>query len=154
MSYDINKSVSVTGHRVLSSGFDKKELENTFDMLIKSGYENFYVGMALGFDSVCFEILSELKKTNDIKIIACLPCEEQDELWNKTQKKKYREYLSSADEKIVISEKYMPTCMNERNKYMVDNSSVLVAYIYRSSGGAYNTVKYALEKQKYIIYIK
>ena len=36
---------------------------------------------------------------------------------------------------------------------MVDKVSILVAYIYKSTGGAYQTAKYAVEKGVKIIYV-
>ena len=53
--------------------------------------------------------------------------------------------LSVADEVIYVSREYTPYCMIKRNMYMVDNSSVLVAYKRRESGGSANTVNYALK---------
>ena len=43
--------------------------------------------------------------------------------------------------------------MMERNRFMVDNSSILLAYLREDRGGTYNTVKYAEKKQKQIIRI-
>ena len=36
--------------------------------------------------------------------------------------------------------------MLKRDRYMVDNSDIVVAYLTKSSGGTYYTVKYANEK--------
>lgn len=146
------KAVAVTGHRIVKD-LDKKNLKNIFRELIEKEYNVFYVGMALGFDIICFKTLLELKGQYNIKIIACIPCENQDSLWSEKQKKEYRNLLNFADEKVVLSKEYTSSCMQKRNEYMVDNSDVLVAYLKRNSGGTYNTVKYAVEKQKEIIYV-
>ncbi len=151
---DINECVAVTGHRIVKKDFNEEELEKEINLLIEKGCKYFFVGMALGFDSLCFEILYKLKKSKNIKIIACLPCKEQDSLWNSVQKETYRKNLNNADEIVIMSDKYDCACMQKRNRYMVDNSAYLIAYVYRSSGGAYNTVKYAVEKNKNVIYIK
>ena len=39
-------------------------------------------------------------------------------------------------------------------KYMVDNSSVLIAFLNKKSGGTYNTVKYAVEKGDVNVQVK
>ena len=146
------KAVAVTGHRIVKD-LDKKNLKNIFRELIEKEYNVFHVGMALGFDIICFKTLLELKAQYNIKIIACIPCENQDSLWSEKQKKEYRNLLNFADEKVILSKEYTSSCMQKRNEYMVDNSMVIVAYLKRNSGGTYNTVKYAVEKQKEIIYV-
>lgn len=151
---NINECVAVTGHRVVKKDFNVEELEKEINLLIEKGCKYFFVGMALGFDSICFEILYKIKQKKDVKIIACLPCKEQDSLWNSVQKEVYRKNLKKADEIVIMSDEYDNACMQKRNRYMVDNSAYLIAYLYRSSGGAYNTVKYAIENKKEVIYIK
>ena len=51
--------------------------------------------------------------------------------------------LSLADEKIILQEKYDKYCMINRNKFMVDNCSALVAYLRKNTGGTAYTVNYA-----------
>jgi uncharacterized phage-like protein YoqJ len=59
--------------------------------------------------------------------------------------------LSVADQKIVISEEYTAWCMQKRNQFMVDNSSVLISYLRENKGGTLNTVNYAKKKNIKII---
>lgn len=52
--------------------------------------------------------------------------------------------MSQADEVIVLSENYYPRCFLERDEFMVDNASLLIAYYDgRERGGTYYTVKKA-----------
>ena len=141
----INKArtCAVTGHRVLDAEFNPKKLEKLLKELIDGGFNTFLVGMAIGFDTACFKILRKLKKKNSLSIIACVPCKSQDLKFSLEQKKEYKEMLAVADEVIILSEKYSPSCMQKRNKYMVDNASVLVAYLRRDFGGTYKTYQYA-----------
>lgn len=148
---DLKKACSFTGHRVLYKDFNREKLCEELVKLINVGVDTFLVGMALGFDTECFKVLEELREKNKIKIIACVPCPEQDLYFNKKQKKEYARMLSSADEVKVISEKYTPYCMMERNRYMVDNSEYLVVYIRRESGGTKRTLNYAVDKERIII---
>ena len=60
---------------------------------------------------------------------------------------------SFCDERVVISKEYTAGCMMKRNRYMVDNADVVLAYLKKSSGGTYNTVKYAVSEGKEVIYI-
>ncbi len=150
---NVEKTCSFSGHRILSSNFDKEELKNVVYGLIARGFDKFLVGMALGFDTECFKILEEIRRENDIKIVACVPCKDQSEFFKKKQKEEYRRMLDSADETIILAENYYEGCMFERNRYMVDNSSVLVAYLNFNRGGTYQTCRYAASLDKEIIYI-
>lgn len=147
------KTVSVTGHRVLREGFDKEKVKSVFLERIRLGYDTFLIGMAVGFDTVCFQVLEEIRRLLPIKIIACIPCEHQDQKFSYLQKKEYQRMLEVADEKILVSKDYTPYCMQKRNMFMVDNSSLLIAYLRESNGGAKNTVEYAKNKNVSIIYV-
>ena len=151
----INKNITcaVTGHRNIQDKIDTEKLKNIFIDLIEKYYKYFLIGMAVGFDMLCFEILYNLKKEYDIKLIACVPCENQSKNYSIQEKEKYDNFLSVADEVILISKNYTKYCMFNRNKFMVDNSSCLVAYLRENKGGTKNTVKYAENKDINIIYI-
>lgn len=146
-----DKTCAITGHRVLEKGIDEQKIRDIFLKLIDSGKENFLCGMALGFDSLCFDILKEIRKSKNIKIIACIPCFSQDKSFNFKQKQEYKKMKEEADEKIFISKEYTPYCMMKRNMFMVDNCSVLVAYLNKNTGGTKNTVEYAKKRNVPII---
>ena len=147
------KTCAFTGHRIISDNFDAKELKNVVNQLIDRHFDTFLIGMALGFDTLCFEILEEVRSEKSIKIIACVPCRDQNKFFNKKQNKEYERMISSADEVIYLSETYYEGCMFERNRFMVDNSDVLVAYLNFNRGGTYQTCKYAASEEKEIIYL-
>ena len=146
------KTCSFTGHRIIKKDFNIENFDNLLKDLINKGYDTFLIGMAIGFDMFCFERLLLLKDKN-IKIIACIPCKEQDKKFNKKEKEKYNLLLQMADDKIYFSETYENGCMFVRNRFMVDNSNVLIAYFYKKMGGTYYTVNYAEKRRKEIIYI-
>ena len=145
----INKytTCAVTGHRTLPRNFDKEKLKKVFIKLIKDGFNTFLIGMAVGFDTVCFQTLEKLREEYPIKIIACIPCRNQSCRFSENQKIEYNRMVSVADEKIVLSEEYTPSCMQKRNEFMVDNCAFLVSFLIRNYGGSYNTVRYAAKKQ-------
>ena len=141
------RTAAVTGHRIMEKGYDKKRLKTVLKSLVSIGYDTFLVGMALGFDTLCFQVLEEIRKESNIKIIACIPCDSQPSRFSEKQKDEYDKMLLSADELVYVSHKYDDSCMKRRNKYMVDNASVVVSYLRRNSGGTFFTVNYA-KKQK------
>ena len=108
--------------------------------------------MAWGFDLKAFELLYK-KKDKNIDIIACVPCKNQEIYFKKSEKEKYLNYLEKADKIVYVSDEYFDGCMQKRNRYLVDNSSLLIAYIYSNMGGTKNTVSYAEKKGKNIIYL-
>ena len=146
----ISRSVAVTGHRTVEN-LNEGKLEDVFRLLIKKGYDTYLVGMAVGFDTICFNILDKLRKEFDIKIIACIPCKDQAKYFTESQKEEYERIVALADEKRIFSEKFTSYCMHRRNCYMVDNASIIIAYINKTFGGTYNTVKYAEKKGKRVI---
>ena len=133
--------------------FNTIELKEVFIDLISKGIDTFLIGMAIGFDSLCFKILEKLKEQYQIKLVACVPCYNQDKNFTFLQKKVYQEMLNNADLIHYVSKEYTPYCMQKRNVFMVDNSGVLIAYLRENKGGTFNTVKYATKKQKQIIYV-
>lgn len=148
-----NKTACFTGHRILSKLFSKTKLKKRILELINDNYDTFLVGMAIGFDTEAFKVLLEIKKQTPIRIIACIPCINQEARFNIKQKEEYRNLLASADDQIIISKEYTPTCMNKRNKFMVDYSSAVIAHLTRENGGTANTVAYAIKNQKVVIYV-
>ena len=150
---DILKTCAITGHRNVNEDLDVIELREVFISLIKKGTDTFLIGMAVGFDTLCFKVLEKLKEDFQIKLVACVPCINQDRNFTPLQKKVYRDMLKKADVTFYVSTDYTPYCMQKRNMFMVDNSSVLLAYLRDNKGGTFNTVKYAEKNQKQIIRI-
>lgn len=121
----------------------KKEIEES----IKSGYTTFLCGMALGFDLICAETVLELKsKYNDIKLIAVIPCDNQQIKWPLKDQIRYSEIIKNVD---AIRQKYKTyngnKCMLERNRFMIDNSSMVIALFNGQNGGTKYTLDYAMQ---------
>ena len=145
------KNCAFTGHRILDRGFDANLLDRVILNLIKSGAQKFFCGMAKGFDLEAAEIVVKYKKQYDIRLCACIPCEEQSKYYSAKDKRRYENVLCACDEKIVFSEEYVDGCMQERDRFLVDNSEVLVCYLRKKSGGTFYTVNYAKKINRKII---
>ena len=144
---------AVTGHRVLGKNFSAAKLEKALRSLAAEGIDTFYCGMALGFDALCCETLARLKEEFPFKIVACIPCADQSARYTAREKRRYEQLLSACDEKIVLHERYEQGCMFERNRYMVDRCSVLLAYLENDRGGTFYTVNYAKKREERIIFL-
>ena len=143
-----NQTCAVTGHRVLASNFNEKQLKNDLVKIIEKGYSIFLTGMAQGFDLACFKALSILKKDYpEIKVCAVITCQDQSKYFSLQEKKEYFELLDGANYIAEEERPYYKGCMLVRNNYLVENSSLLYAYFNgEKRGGTYYTVKKASEK--------
>ena len=136
------KNCVFTGHRDLGEDFSKSLLKKTIEGLIKEGVENFYNGMAIGFDLIAAEcVLSLRRKYPQVKLIACVPCYGQEKYFSDADKKRYVKILKKANETVILADHYYQGCMQNRDKYMVEHAEVMIAYCKKTTGGAAYTVK-------------
>lgn len=137
------KTCAFTGHRDLQADFSARKLKKTVETLIERGVDTFYCGMAQGFDLCAAETVLKIKKRKPlIKLIACVPCYNQERNFSEADKKRYVKILKKVDENILLSDVYYNGCMLARNRYMADRADVLVAYLNKDSGGTAYTVRY------------
>lgn len=121
---------------------------------IEDGAEVFISGMALGIDTYCAEIVLDLQKQYpNIRLIAAIPCADQASFWNKEQQAHYKELLEKCSERVVLADHYYKGCMQNRNRYMVDNCDILFAVYDGKTGGTMNAVKYAKDVGRKMIII-
>lgn len=143
------QTVCFTGHRHIPENelpLLRERLRSTIIDLIGHGYRYFGAGGALGFDTIAAETVIELRKMYpQIRLILVLPCRDQTARWKPDDVSLYNDILCNADKVVYLSEKYYSGCMHERNRYLVDNSSVCVCYLRKSEGGTAYTVRYARE---------
>jgi len=133
----------------------KKILAAQIKGLVKAGTMDFMSGMALGVDVFCAEIVLALREKNpDVRLHCILPCNGQEAKWPPSSQTRYRAILERADSIYCVSNHYTNTCMLDRDHYLVDHASVLLA-VYdgtrRSGTGA--TVNYARKLGREIIII-
>lgn len=151
---NIEKTCAFTGHRQMEDNFDAARFEEVLTAYIQEGYVTFLCGMAVGFDMLAAELVLKLKKTYpQLKLIACIPCDCQSKYFRAEQKARYESILQSCEEVRVLSPRYYKGCMQARDRYMVDNCDLLVAYKRVNEGGTYYTLNYALSLNKRICLI-
>ena len=147
------KGCAFPGHRSSDEGIDAEKIKEMIASLAEEGFDTFYCGMALGFDMLCAAAVLELKEEFPVRLIACVPCADQSKRYPPAQKLRYEALLAAADERVVLHEKYVDGCMFERNRYMVDRSEAVVAFLRRQRGGTFYTVQYARRRGKKIYLI-
>ena len=124
--------------------FLKARLYEAAEMVYLGGRRHFLCGMALGADAYFCETIIKLReKYPDITLEAAVPCEEQAAKWPEAAKRRYADLLSQCDYETYVSRHFTPDCMTKRNRYMVDNATVLIAVFDGRFGGTMHTVNYA-----------
>lgn len=128
----------------------KQRLTDEIYASVQQGYTDFVCGMALGTDTWAAEAVLEIQQTlteiKPIRLHAYLPCPEQDQRWNARSRRRYRAILNRCDSITVVSAKYLPDCMERRNRAMIHRAEKLIAVFDGKSGGTKKTVQMAHEK--------
>lgn len=164
--------ISITGHR--PNGLPKEygynlnneawtKLKEYIEVTIKECYKyatlneelTLVTGMALGVDTVFWEVAAKLRKSNkNIKIEAAVPFVGQEKKWTLESQKQYKQMLSESNKVTIVSEGGFATYkMMARNRYMVNKSDIVIAVICKETGGTAQCVKYAKEHNKVVIEI-
>ncbi len=153
-------TVCFTGHRPEGIPFDISDGDN-YRFLLNAiysrvyeqyllGMRTFITGMAYGVDLMAGEAVMMLKERySDVKLICAIPQIDpaaKDPLVSSDPL--YRKVVSRAEAAYYCFEKYTRNQYDVRNRFMVDNSAVLIAVLSDSKGkgGSYNTYKYALKQ--------
>lgn len=133
----------------------KEKIKFQIEKAINNGYIKFISGMALGFDMICAEQVLEFKKKYSQIILECaLPCKTQSSLWQFEQQKRYNNIIKQANSVRYAHNEYVNFCMLERNRYMVDNSSLCIALFNGVCGGTLSTINYAKKQNVKVVIIK
>lgn len=141
------KNCAFTGHRELDESFSIKKLQKIVYDLAEKGVENFFCGMAKGFDLFAGEEVVKIKEVfPNVKLIACVPYFGQEKGYSQENKKRYVTILKNCDAKFTFADVYYKGCMLDRDRYMADHADVLVADLKKKKGGTAYTVGYFEKK--------
>lgn len=149
----------LTGHRPDKIGMEYEYIgpytkyiqEQLLIEIEKLGVKKAISGMAIGADTIWAEIILSKK----IPLIAAIPFKGQESRWPKAAQERYFKMLSNPlVTQQIVNSGYSAKAMQIRNEYIVDNCDVLIAvWNGIKDGGTWNTVNYAREKNKEIVYI-
>jgi len=148
------KTACFTGHRNITDPFGtlRRKLKKAIIECIDNGIIYYGCGGALGFDTMAALSIIKLKrKYPQIKLIMVLPCHGQDSPWSESDKAHYRDILQQADKVKYLADAYCKGCMHDRNRKLVEGSSVCIAYLKKQKGGTAYTVEHARENGLRII---
>ena len=122
----------------------KQELASRLEGIYETGFRHFMCGMAIGCDMYFAEAVLNLRDRHpDVSLEAVIPCGTQPDRWAKPLRMRYTSLLDRCDSVKVLQIMYSRDCMMRRNKYMVDNSSLLLGCFMGIPGVTMNTIVYA-----------
>lgn len=151
-----------TGGRPEHIGFDKtdiyqfgalkRDLEGAIRRAAAQGYTDFLCGMSRGFDLWSGETLLALSEELGLRLHAVIPFPEQTEHWAISDVALYDAILQKCTEKHMCSDAYRRGVYYERNRWMVDRSSLVITWnLGRPGGGTDYTCRYARKNNVPII---
>ena len=136
------------GHKDTPSSMYQKLEEAVEKVIVEDGVSSFLVGNQGQFDSMALSALRKLKlkypHINYNVVLAYMPVEK--EMWSPY---KYGETMLPEG----IESVHPRYAISWRNKWLVNESDVVICYITHGWGGAARYVEMAVKKQKVIIHL-
>lgn len=125
----------------------KAWLSQQIDQAIQDGFVTFISGMAMGIDIWAGQLVLEKKASHPgIHLIAVTPYPTFSWRWSEEWKQAYTALWEAADHRVTICKGFQQEAFDLRNKWLVDHSSRIIAFFNGSSGGAFNTLEYAVSE--------
>ena len=145
-------TVAFAGHREVYQSSVKERLDELLEKLAAEYEElQFYVGGMGEFDSLASSSVRVMKKrhpSKDIQLVLVEP-------YMKQSINRDKELLNRLYDTVLIpmelAEVHYKKAITERNRWMIDEADLLIAYVHRDFGGAYSSVKYARKQGKMVI---
>lgn len=155
---DKNRTCAFTGHRMEKLPWRDNEsdprcvdLKNRIYDAVRTAYQSgithFICGMATGCDMYFCEAAIALREEKpDVTIEAAIPFDGQSKSWDEALRRRHSRLVEDCDYLTVVQHEFSPNCFTRRNRYMVDNSCLLIAAYNGRPGGTMNTLVYALRQ--------
>ena len=125
----------------------KQRLRRAVCAACDDGFRHFICGMAQGADMYFGEaVLALREKHPDVTLEAAIPCEEQAARWKERDRNRYFGLVERCDLETMVQHRYTSGCMQRRNRYMVDRSSLVLAVYDGMLGGTMYTLTYAMRQ--------
>ena len=149
-------TVAFFGHRYIDNPFKVEEtLEEQIRKLInEKEYVDFLVGRNGEFDQCVSSTVLRVRKNvrdDNSALVLVLPYPTAEYLNNENY---FYDYYTDIEISHAASVAHPKSAIQIRNREMVDRADLVICYIEHEKGGAWQTVKYAIEQGKPIIYIR
>ncbi|MBR1592996.1 MAG: DUF1273 family protein [Ruminococcus sp.] len=169
---DTGKTVCISGHRdksivpYVSDNSDatvfavRKMLFSFIDIAVKRGFDTFISGLAEGTDLQAADYICRIKRAENLRLIGAIPFLKHSLAFTPEYSDMLETVEKNADILTVINDEAQmtygkektwfssPTVYRERNYFMVDKSSEVIAFLNENNfrSGTYQTVRYAMRR--------
>lgn len=146
-------TVAFFGHRYIDNPYKVEEQleEYILNLINEKEYVNFLVGRNGDFDRCVSSVVVRIRKkyrNDNSSLILMLPYPTAEYINNETY---FENYYSEIMISYAASRVRPKAAIQIRNREMVDSSDLIICYIEKNNGGAYETIKYASEHKKAVI---
>ena len=146
-------TVAFFGHREIDNPFKIEERleEEIYRLLNEHEYVDFLVGRDGEFDQFASSAVLRVQKRyrdDNSSLILVLPYARAEYLNNEES---YHDYYTDVEISYEASKAHPKAAIQIRNREMVDRADLILCAIERHSGGAWQTVQYAMKQGKTII---
>ena len=146
-------TVALFGHRYIENPY---AVESMIEKLVKKliaekCYVDFLVGRNGEFDQCASSSILRVQKNirdDNSSLVLILPYPTAEYLNNE---KYFHEYYTDVEISQTASMAHPKSAIKIRNKEMVDRADLIICYVEHNNGGAYQTMKYALNCNKPVI---
>ena len=145
-------TVSLFGHRYIDDvAAVEDKLEPIIENILKNHeYVEFLVGRNGEFDRIAASTIRRVRKRlehEDCSLILILPYVTAE--YEKNEES-FHQYYDDVEICYESSRSHYKAAIGIRNKYMVDRSDLVICYVNRKNGGAYQAMHYALTQRDII----
>lgn len=145
--------VAFFGHRYVDNILKVEELleEQIRKLLDENEYVEFLVGRNGDFDRCASSSVIRVRKRyrdDNSALVLVLPYQTAE---YQSNEESFHDYYTDAEISYEASKSHPKAAFRIRNREMVDRADLIICYIDHLSGGALNTVQYAIEQGKDVI---
>ena len=146
-------TVAFFGHRYIDNPLKVEELleEQIRKLINEKEYVDFVVGRNGEFDQCVSSTVLRVRKNvrdDNSALVLMLPYPTAEYLNNEEY---FHDYYTDVEISYSASMAHPKSAIQIRNREMVDRASLIICYIEENTGGAWQSVKYAIEQGKTVI---
>lgn len=146
-------TVAFFGHRYIDNPFKVEELleEQIRKLINEKEYVDFLVGRNGEFDQYASSAVLRIRKNvrdDNSALVLVLPYPTAEYLNNDEY---FHNYYTDVEISYAASKAHPKSAIQIRNREMVDRADLVICYVESNHGGAWQTVKYAMEQKKKVV---
>ena len=146
-------TVSFFGHRYIDNPFliEERLEEQIYKLLSEHEYVDFLVGRNGDFDQYVSSTVLRVRKRyrdDNSSLILMLPYPTAEYLNNEES---FHNYYTEVEISYAASKAHPKSAIQIRNREMVDRADLIICAIEKETGGAWQTVQYAVKQEKPVI---